>query len=87
MAGQYTAYRHGRPHVWTGGHTHGIDLALGLGEITAPTHPLLQPASLSSPYPSSLRIRILHTTSFHIVHIAIRQETFICKNISAPGPG
>jgi len=28
--GQYTAYRHGRPHVWTGDHEHGIDLALGL---------------------------------------------------------
>jgi len=28
--GQYTAYRHGRPHVWTGGHDHWIDLALGL---------------------------------------------------------
>jgi len=28
--GQYTAYRHGRPHVWTGDHEHGIELALGI---------------------------------------------------------
>jgi len=28
--GQYTAYRHGRPHVWTGTHEHGIEIATGI---------------------------------------------------------
>lgn len=28
--GQYTAYRHGRPHVWTGSHKHLMDIPTGL---------------------------------------------------------